>query len=207
MYRIKVGGLCTRASACQLYGASSFYFNRRGSRHWWKEKEKGDVCGKGDMTAGAGAGELHMHRPHAATTMKQSAAGRRAIIISTPVDTTTPGVPAYYAEDVATARALKGPDFSYLLGNEGRWAADGPGQDDNERDGITMATEETPGEVAGATRRGPNFERWDNGGFPMRVFVTEHREETPDEMLKVHCGHALPVAHMLEARNGGRAEG
>ncbi|KAJ7867062.1 hypothetical protein B0H13DRAFT_1897734 [Mycena leptocephala] len=150
MYRIKVGGLRTRASACRLYGASSFYFNSKSySRHFLGEL-KGEGVGIG--------GKRRKRVTYAAKRAR--------------------------ASSICIAPTLRQP-----------WS--GP-PDDNERDGITMATEEIPGEVAGATRRGPNFERWDNGDFPMRVFATEHREETPDEMLKVHRGHALPVAHMLE---------
>ncbi|KAJ7884926.1 hypothetical protein B0H13DRAFT_2343427 [Mycena leptocephala] len=130
-------------------------------------------------------GELHTHRPHVATTVEVSADRQRAILTSTPVGTTTPGIATYYAEDVATARALEGPDFSYFLGDEGNWAAEGHGQDESERDGITLAGEETFGEQAGVTGTGKkNFERWDNTDFPMRVFVHEHREETLDEMLR-----------------------
>lgn len=107
-------------------------------------------------------GELHTHRPHVATTVAVSADGRRAIVTSTPVDAATPGVPSHYSEDIVTARAVEGPDFSYFLGDEGDWAAHG--QHDDEPDGIMLvppASEGIDSELASA-KKTKNFERWDN---------------------------------------------
>jgi hypothetical protein len=90
-----------------------------------------------------------------------SADRRRAILTSTSVDMATPGIPTYYAEDVATSQALERPDFSYFLGDDGGWAGESPEQEDGEQDGITLAppaTEEASGDLPGRK----NFERWDN---------------------------------------------
>jgi hypothetical protein len=78
------------------------------------------------------------------------------------VDAATPGVPSHYSEDIVTARAVEGPDFSYFLGDEGDWAAHG--QHDDEPDGIMLvppASEGIDSELASA-KKTKNFERWDN---------------------------------------------
>lgn len=106
------------------------------------------------------SGELHRHLPHTASTVQVSANGRRALVSSTPVDTTIPAVAKWHAEDHDTARALESEDFSYFLGDEGRWAeqpamaADAAADDDD--DGIRLApqTAEVPPDA--------NFERWEN---------------------------------------------
>jgi hypothetical protein len=105
---------------------------------------------------GMPSGELHTHRPHVATTMERSADGRRALTTLAAVDTSTPGLPDWHAEDFGTAQALEGPDFSYLLGDDSNWGASGGMEDDleEERDGIMMA--------APTEQKVPNFERWQN---------------------------------------------
>ncbi|KAJ7030498.1 hypothetical protein C8F04DRAFT_1263797 [Mycena alexandri] len=125
-----------------------------------------------------GTGEMHTHRPHVATTVERSTDGRHAIVTSTAVDTADVGVPAHFAEDVATAEAIESSDFRYFLGDDGRWA-EGSRVDDDDDDGICMGlpTEESAPIVG-------NFERWDNADFPMKVFVEKFRDETLDEWLR-----------------------
>jgi hypothetical protein len=75
------------------------------------------------------SGGMHEHHPHVASTVEKSADGRRAVVTSAAVDTSTPGLPSWHAEDFNTAQALDAPDFSYLLGDDGGWA----GSEDEER--------------------------------------------------------------------------
>ncbi|KAJ7023336.1 hypothetical protein C8F04DRAFT_1193588 [Mycena alexandri] len=118
-------------------------------------------------------GEMHTHRPHIATMVERSADGRRAIVTSTAVDTADVGVPAHFAEDIATAEALEANDFSYFLGDDGRWAEEGGADDDD--NGIRMAP---PPEEGLPTDESEPID------FPMKVFVENFRDETLDEWLR-----------------------
>jgi hypothetical protein len=101
------------------------------------------------------SGEMHAHHLHQASTIERSADGRCAVISSTAVDTSAAGPPSWHVEDVTAAQALEGPDFSYLLGDEGGWAAQPTAEDLEPEDGITMAP---PPELP---QQG-NYERWEN---------------------------------------------
>ncbi|KAJ7024617.1 hypothetical protein C8F04DRAFT_1270161 [Mycena alexandri] len=135
--------------------------------------------GKGKQRA---TGEMHTHRPHVATTVERSADGRRAIVTSTAIDTADAAPTAHFAEDMATAEALESNNFTYFLGDDGRWAEGGT-YDDND-DGIRMEPPLEEGLPTDESGMEGNFERWDNADFPMKVFVENFRDETLDEWLR-----------------------
>ncbi|KAJ7184060.1 hypothetical protein C8R46DRAFT_1026074 [Mycena filopes] len=136
--------------------------------------------GHGKRTKPKQSGELHAHRPHVATTVERSTDGRRAIVTSSVVDTSAPGPPAHYAEDVATAEAVESKEFTYFLGDDGRWAQEADDDDDDGEDGPRVAgVAEDSAPIVG------NFERWDNADFPMKVFVEGYRDEALDEWLRL----------------------
>ncbi|KAJ7023216.1 hypothetical protein C8F04DRAFT_1193676 [Mycena alexandri] len=131
---------------------------------------------RGGVRRPAARGELHTHQPHTSTTIEVSADRHRALVNSTPVDTTVP-ISQYRGEDLETARAMEAAEFSYMLGDEGDWVnpplLPASERDEEDDDGIRMAppqsTEVPPG----------HFERWANS-----VFIRDYREETLDEMLR-----------------------
>ncbi|KAJ7144741.1 hypothetical protein C8R43DRAFT_891177 [Mycena crocata] len=154
-----------------------------------------------------GEAELVSSETAVATTYDTSEDGRR-VITQDNVIVTAPPVPEFHAEDLETAHALEGADFSYLVGS-GDWddwelgVLPGPddvnavdGDADGENDGIDFRLG-----ALGEDGKPIQLERWDDAvGFnikstedgplthfqdnPFRVFATRFREERLDEMLR-----------------------